>query len=402
MSRIFGRDAAPVEEKDFSLADPALLTLFGGIPTVAGVALGEAGTMRQPTAGSAIRLIVGAVEVTPVHLYQKGDDGSRARQDQHPAEKLVSGFSNPWTPAGDLRRDLIYRAIHDGAAYCLVSKVRGAPRELIPLPFSSVTREVDEASTEPRYVVNLKGGGRKTYSFGEVLDIAPWNRRSLARDAAEPIGRATIMDGHATKLFRQGKPSGILKVPGRLTADAASRIATAWASTFGGEGAGKTAVLEENASWEAVALKSVDSQYLETLKLTLEDICRCFSVPPTLVGDLEHSVWKAPEQLAQQFLSFCMLPIFQHIEGALARCLLTEAERNAGFYFEFNLDNFARADLAGRFAAYSQAITSRILSPNEARARENLAPYQGGDVYENPAVSPGQAGATEGGTNGAA
>ncbi|MFI0846427.1 phage portal protein [Mesorhizobium sp. IMUNJ 23232] len=384
------------------MASPELLTLFGGVTTVAGVTLGEAGTMRQPTAGSCIRLITNAVSTTPCHLFEKGNDGARARAESHPAERLVSGFANPWTSAGDFKRDMLFRAICEGRSYALASKVRGNVKELIPLPYSAVRRDVDEASGEPSYTLTLKGGGTRRYGYQDILEVAPWGGRSLMRDASEAVGRATIMDTHATRLFKQGKPSGVLRVPGKLTELAAQRISAAWNSSFGGENSGKTAVLEENASWESIALKSVDSQYLETLKLTLEDICRCFSVPPTLVGDLEHSVWKAPEQLAQQFLSFCMLPIFQHIEGAYARCLLTESERNAAFYFEFNLDNFARADLAGRFAAYTQAITSRILSPNEARARENLAPYDGGDVYENPAVSPGQAGATtEGGDDAA-
>jgi cell division septation protein DedD len=41
--------------------------------------------------------------------------------------------------------------------------------------------------------------------------------------------------------------------------------------------------------------------------------------------------------------------------------------------------------------ALAQAITHRIMSPNEARAKLDMNPYEGGDVYANPAVTPGPA-----------
>ena len=66
-----------------------------------------------------------------------------------------------------------------------------------------------------------------------------------------------------------------------------------------------------------------------------------------------------------------------------ARRLLKPEER-AKFYAEFLTDDLARADMAARYTAYSQAITNGILNPNEVRAMENRAPYEGGDEYRRP------------------
>ena len=43
----------------------------------------------------------------------------------------------------------------------------------------------------------------------------------------------------------------------------------------------------------------------------------------------------------------------------------------------------------------SAGISARIFSPNEARLKLNMNPYEGGDEYANPAISPGAAGSVE-------
>jgi phage portal protein BeeE len=67
--------------------------------------------------------------------------------------------------------------------------------------------------------------------------------------------------------------------------------------------------------------------------------------------------------------------------------LLTPAEREAGLYLDFNVNDLARANLGERFTAYSQAIAAGILNPNEIRAFENRNPYEGGEVYTRPVNS---------------
>jgi hypothetical protein len=60
-------------------------------------------------------------------------------------------------------------------------------------------------------------------------------------------------------------------------------------------------------------------------------------------------------------------------------------------FCEFLLDDFVKGDISTRMAAYSTAIASRVLSPNEVRAAENRGPYPGGDVFENPNTTTGAA-----------
>jgi HK97 family phage portal protein len=89
------------------------------------------------------------------------------------------------------------------------------------------------------------------------------------------------------------------------------------------------------------------------------------------------------ESMGQQFLTFCMLPILRLWCDAMAITLLTPEERET-HYFEFLVDDLARADIAARFTAMSSAISAGILNPNEARAMENRPPYAGGETFMRP------------------
>ena len=90
--------------------------------------------------------------------------------------------------------------------------------------------------------------------------------------------------------------------------------------------------------------------------------------------------------MAQGFLTFTLLPRIKLWQGAISR-LLTEEEQQT-YYPEFLVDDLVKADIEKRFAAYSQAIASRIFNPNEVRAMENRPPYDGGDEFANPNITP--------------
>lgn len=393
-AKITGR-AQPIEAKDIGLADPAAFALFGGVPNASGIVVGENTTMKQSVAGACVRLLSSTTGTLPVHVFQKDDNGGRQRAADNPAEKLLSGFVAPWLSSSEFRQGMTRGAIFDGAAYAIVSRVRGQVREILPVPASAVRRETDDITGEPSYVLNLKGGQSRRYSFRDVVEVRPFGGRALARDAGEAIGVAVTLERHAAKLFGSGaRPAGVLKVAGKLTEIAAERISKAWNGAFGGpEGSAKTAVLEEGASFEAIALKSTDAQFLELRAMQINEICRCFDVPPVLVGDLSKAVWRNVEELALVFAQYTLLPWLTCWENALERALLTPEERDGGLYIEFDTAGLVRGDLASRMQAYREAISSKIMTPNEARARENLPRHPDGDRLENPNTTPGSASA---------
>ena len=95
--------------------------------------------------------------------------------------------------------------------------------------------------------------------------------------------------------------------------------------------------------------------------------------------------------MSQSYLSFGLLPRVKIWQGAISRLLSPEDQKI--YFAEFMVDELVKADIAARFEAYAKAIASRILNPNEARAKENLPPYVGGEVFANPNIDTGAAAA---------
>lgn len=151
----------------------------------------------------------------------------------------------------------------------------------------------------------------------------------------------------------------------------------------GGENAGRTLILEDGMDFAPLEFTAVDMQFLELRRHQVAEIARVFRIPLHLLQELERATHNNAEAMGQQFLSLTLLPWLKIWEAGIRRALLTPEERKV-YSAEFLTDDLARADLAARFAAYAQAVTNGLLSPNEIRASENRTPYPGGDQFRLP------------------
>jgi phage portal protein BeeE len=89
------------------------------------------------------------------------------------------------------------------------------------------------------------------------------------------------------------------------------------------------------------------------------------------------------EQLGHEFVTMALTSWLERWQGEIDLKMLTPDERGT-HYAEFLTDDLVRADLATRTEAQIKQIAARMLSPNEARAQNNMDAYTGGDSYENP------------------
>lgn len=374
-----------------TLGDPWTALILGGSgPTASGVTVGPETAMRCAAVFGAVKVLSETVAQLPCHLYRRLPDGGRERAGDHPLEPLLADTANPWTPASEFRLVLQTHLALFGNAYAFVNRDGRQVAELIPLDPHSITVAADSRTSEPIYTVS-GNGGQRSYDRSEILHVRGvgaglYQGDSPVSSALEAIGLAIVLEQHGAGLFGRGaRPSGVLKHPRAVSADTSARLRASFGSMFrGGENAGRTAILEDGLDFVPLQLTSVDSQFLELRKFQLQEIARIWRVPLHMLADLERVTFSNAEAMGQQFLTFCLLPIPRLWQGAMRITLLTPEERRAGYYVEFLVDDLARADLAGRFTAYSQAINAGVLNPNEVRSMENRGPYAGGETYTRP------------------
>ena len=368
----------------------ALLDALGVWPSTTGVSAETA--LRVPAVSCAVRAISEATACLPLSIYRVGPDGSREEATDHPVHALLQGEWNDWTGAFDgLLATTVDALCSDSGGLVWVNRIDGVPRELVRYRPGSFTVDYDLATNEPTFRLATATGGNRPLPLNEVVHVRAFgavNRAPLSL-AREAIGVALLMEQHASKLFARGaRPSGVLKFKRKLDDATYERLGKSWSSGHGGENSGRTAILEDDADFQALTFSSTDAQFLELRTFQVLEIARAFRIPPHMLFELGRATWSNTEALGREFLVFCLQPMLRAWESALRRALLTPEERR-DYVIEFDEDDLTQANIADRATAYSSLITSRVINPNQARRWERLAPYPAGEEYANPNITAG-------------
>ena len=384
-----------------SLTNPTEVERFflGLRQTAAGITVTPKNAMECVAVRCAVQVICEPTGQLPVHTYKRNADGSKARAPDHPAEKLLNGAANEWLPSNEFREIVTRDALLHGNGYAFILREDGKPAELHRLDPCHVKVEVDAATKLPVYLYECDGQ-KEEYAHTDIIHIRAPSFDGVVGDSPVHLARDAIalslsMERHAGTLFKNfGKPGGVISVPTELGDEVAERMAKSWNNSNSGENSGGTAVLESGATYAAVTMTAVDAQLIDMRRFAIEEIGRVYRVPPIFLGDYGRATWSNNESQGSQLVTYCLMAWIKRWQGELQLKLLDEDEREK-FYFEFLIDDLLRADTAARYEAYSKAIASRILNPNEVRSRENLAPYAGGEIYANPNTTPAKTPASQ-------
>ena len=168
----------------------------------------------------------------------------------------------------------------------------------------------------------------------------------------------------------------MIEIPGSITEENAKKLKSNWDSGYTGENAGKTAILSNGAKYNPTTFSPVDAQTVEQLKMTAEIVCSVFRVPAYKIGVGQPPSSDNVEALEQQYYSQCLQTLIESIELLLDEALETGENEST----EFDVTTLLRMDSERRMKTLGDAVKNTLLTPNEARKRENLPPLAGGDA----------------------
>ena len=358
-----------------------------GRAAASGIMVSPETAWRCPIVRGAISILSESIAQLPLLVYEVVSDGSKTRATSHPIYELLHDQPNDFTSSYEFRRDLQTDLLLHGHAFAHLGRSRatGAIVELIRIPPTAVTLDENDAG-EPVYYVTDKQGMRRQIDRVDMLHVTATGRRSPIDDCREAIGLAIVMERHQAQLYGNGaRPGGVLKLPGRIPPATLERLQQDFSRKWGGlAGSGKTLILEDGSDYEGLTFNSVDLQHLELRRFQVSEIARAFRIPPHMLADLERTTHNNAEEMGAQFLQLSLLPHIVNWEQALRRSLLTPDERQR-LTIEFLTDGIARANLRERYEAFGKATAGAAwMTANEARAKENLPPVEGGDDLTRP------------------
>lgn len=107
--------------------------------------------------------------------------------------------------------------------------------------------------------------------------------------------------------------------------------------------------------WKSMGLNAEDSQFLETRKFQLEEVCRLYRVPMHMVQNTDRATFSNIENLGIGFINYSLVPYMTRIEQRINVGLVKESNGST-YYAKFNAGALLRGDMKSRFESYSTGI----------------------------------------------
>lgn len=262
---------------------------------------------------------------------------------------------------------------------------------LYPYPHTMVAIDREPETNKLRYKIS-NGTNGKTLYRPQVLHIPNMSMDGIVGMSPITYAANAIRLGISYEQFgvnfyqNAAMPSGAFVTPNALSEPAYARLKKELHENYTGlRRNGTPLMLEGGLDFKQFTINPADAQLIESKYFQIEDVCRIYRVPQHLINDLQHATFSNIEQLSLEFVMYTMLPIFKLTESCINAQLLTQAQRQQGYFFERKIDGLLRGDSAARAALYASGRQWGWLSANDCRRLENLPPITGGDIYLTPA-----------------
>jgi HK97 family phage portal protein len=181
----------------------------------------------------------------------------------------------------------------------------------------------------------------------------------------------------STKFFTNGaQPGGILTAPAGMSDEDAAAIKAYWDENFTGDNRGKVGVIGADMKFTPFAFKAADSQLVEQMRYSDEQICQPFGIPPFKIGIGSIPAGLGVDAINQLYYADALQSHIEAMENLLDEGL--NISRPLGV--ELDLEPLLRMDVGKQADVETKLTGGGVKTPNEARARFNLPPLEGGDT----------------------
>jgi HK97 family phage portal protein len=370
----------------FGLTDVEQWQILYGRDSKSGTSVTADNAMTLAAVWACVRLVAQTIATLPVGVYRATETGREYVQ-KHPLNRVIRFKASNDMTATVFWECIAASAILRGNGF---AEIERSGARIVGLDFLHpdrlTWRKLQAGGYEFTYIDDF--GVRRVIDERDIFHVPGFTTcgpfgMSVIKYGVEVLGSALAANQAASSTFKNGLlPTTYFKMEKLLTPAQREEFRENLKELAGSLNAGKQPLLEGGMDVGTVGINPKDAQLLETRAFTIEEVCRWFGVPPSMVGHTDKaSSWaSSAESLNLWFLQYGLRPWLKRIESSIWDRLLTPAEQ-ADHYAEFNVEGLLRADTSGRTSFYSTALQNGWMSRNEVRRLENLPPVEGGDTY---------------------
>lgn len=378
-------------EGPLPLTAARIVEWLGGPPTMSGAQINPEGALRIAANWACVRVIAEDVGKLPFGVFERTSEDGKQPAPNHPLYSVLHDRPNPHMTAMQFRETLQGHLLGWGNAYANIERDQdGRVRWLWPLRPDRMEKPRPAKDGSLLYLYRMGNGEPVLMPQADVLHI-----RGLSPDGIsgyspvalhrETLGWAMAIREYGARFFaNDSRPGGVLQTDGKLSPEAASRLATSWAEAHRGvTNAHRVAVLEEGIKWQQVGSNPEDAQFLATAELTVQEICRIYRMPPHKVADLSRGTFSNIEEEQEEYVTDTLGSWLTRWEQQCNVDLLLPREQLT-LYTKHNMNALLRSKTIERFQSYVYAIQNGIYSPNDVLLMEDMNTFEGGDMHLQP------------------
>lgn len=330
-------------------------------------------------------------KLTPI-VYRRLENGTAEPHPNHPAQRVLLNPNDDQTHV-DFFQQLMASVLLAGPAYVYLERDERNvvssmhllnPYRTTPVLAADGSRffEVSYGAAPLLYDEDWLAGrtvvpARDVMFHRELSSVThPLMAISPLTAALTSAMTGAVIQGHQQTFFENmSRSSGVLTAPHKISKETADRLRTDWEQNFKGGSIGRVAVLGEGLEWKPLSLNAVDSQLMDSLKWTVQDVARCYRVPDYMLGLGTGANTARSGELMINYYNQALASRLKALEARIARAF----DFAPDVFLEFDMSDLMRPNFSERMAAYKNAQNSGVYSINELRKMEELAPVAGGD-----------------------
>lgn len=355
---------------------------------------GDAAAMSEAVYFACCKVLSEAVGKLPLKIQQHSTGQGIRVAREHPYYRMLNERPNRYMTASTFWSTMELCRNHYGNAYAWIDTRDPARPQLWPIDPTAVQVWYDDAKRldnvpDVYYRVSTKTGVL-IHGSEEVLHFKSHHTLdglvgiSVREQLASTIQGNSKAQNYINKLYDSGMTAkAVLQYTGNLkdaNVEALTKGIEAYAKgEMKARGIENIIPLPYGMVLTPLNLKLADSQFLEIKQYTALQIASAFGVKPYQVGDYTKSSYASAEAQQLSFLVDTLLYIVKQYEEEIGYKLLTDAEEAGGYHVKFNTAVILRADQQTQINTLSAAVSSFLMTPNEARERLDLPSKPGGD-----------------------
>ena len=349
--------------------------------------------LSEATYFACLKVLSESIGKLPLKLLKFNENMGVEPLYNHALYRVVHDRPNPYMTATSFWGTVELNRNHYGNAYVWI-KGGGKKTSLWILPSDEVEIWLDDAcilaNNPDIYYIYSKGANRYKFTSEEILHFKSFNTFDGIKGVSVRTQLAFTVKGNvkSQKLLNKMYDNGftgkaVLQYTGNLNEANKKTFAKGIQEFIDGdltdEGIKNIIPIPYGTTLQPFNIKLSDNQFLEMRQYTALQIASAFGIKPYQIGDYTKSSYASAEAQQLSFYIDTLLYIVKQYEEELSYKLLSAEEWNKGTGFKFNIDVILRADFATKVNTLSTAVNSFLMTPNEARAKLDLASKPGGD-----------------------